>query len=93
MALELNILITNSHINLTLDMYFNFSKMGGACLSAITVEVILFFEKRYCKKKKKDSKNCTGFLVLIWKIQKLVLSKEEEKKKKKGKRRGLGRYL
>ena len=86
MAPELNILITNSHINLTLDMYFNFSKMGGACLSAITVEVILFFEKRYCKKKK-DSKNCTGFLVLIWKIQKLVLSKEEEKKKKKRKKK------
>ena len=52
MAPELNILISNSHINLTLDMYFNFSKMGWACLSAITVEVICFLKKDTVKKKR-----------------------------------------
>ena len=92
MAPELNILIANSHINLTLDMYFNFSKTGGACLLAITVEVILFFEKRYCKKKKR-------FKELYWIFSfnmenpKTSFKQGRRKKKKKGKRIGLGRYL
>jgi len=62
MVPEQNILITNSHIILTLDMYFNFSKMGGAYLSAITVEVILHFEQRYYEKKKKIQRIVLVFL-------------------------------